>query len=50
MDSCAAAGGPVWDPQAIIARVAASEAERRPVIEAIAVQTPRASRGRRMGP
>ena len=37
--SSAATGGPVWDPQALIARVAARQAERRPVLEAIAVQT-----------
>ena len=36
--SSAATGAPVWDPQALIARVAARQAERRPVLEAIASQ------------
>ena len=36
--SSAAAEGPVWDPEALVARVREREAQRRPVIEAIAAQ------------
>ena len=36
--SCAAAGGDGWDPDALVARVQAREAQRRPVLEAIAGQ------------
>ncbi len=38
MGSCAAAGGDGWDAEALVARVRAREAERRPVLEAIAAQ------------
>ena len=38
MGSCAAAEGPVWDPEALVARVREREAQRRPVLEAIAAQ------------
>jgi hypothetical protein len=39
--SCAAAQGPAWDPEALVARVRAREAQRRPVLEAIAAQAVR---------
>ena len=38
MGSCAAAEEPVWDPKALVARVREREAQRRPVLEAIAGQ------------
>ena len=36
--SCAATEGDGWDPEALVARVRAREAQRRPILEAIAAQ------------